>query len=177
MQQVISRDALNSNSQTTHMDSPTPCSNDEEKNPSKFNYSKTVILRAFNRKWYPKQARISTWQHSARQSGMPYLKQRKRSTNCHSAQNVEITATYLLRKSFPRNPKFSLPIAATVTLSADSHEQEEKTITKSIVLDLEKSFSDRFGHSLLDSVIDNCKETVEQRRTQSDIKRERRSLL
>ena len=135
-----------------------------------------MILRAFNRKWYPKQARnqyLAAFSKAKWNALSETAKKKHQLSFCTECRDY----SYLLQKSFPLNPKFSPPIAATVTLSADSHEQEEKTITKSIVLDLDKSFSDRFGHSFLDSVIDNCKETVEPRRTKSDIKRERRSLL
>ena len=81
---------------------------------------------------------------------------------------------YHLQKVFPSTPVYSHTSNTTITLSSES--SNEREITRAVLQDLNGTYVEQFGHTFVESLVQNCKD-VDRRKTKTEKKREQRSIL
>ena len=83
---------------------------------------------------------------------------------------------YHLQKAFPCQPLFSFPSPTTTTVTLLSTTTTERELTSAVLTDLNGTYVQRFGHTFVDSLVQNCKD-VDMKRTKTEKKRDHRNLL
>ena len=81
---------------------------------------------------------------------------------------------YHLQKVFPSTSVYSHTSNTTITLSSES--SNEREITHAVLQDLNGTYVEQFGHTFVESLVQNCKD-VDRRKTKTEKKREQRSIL
>jgi hypothetical protein len=143
------------------------------KNKSKFEYARSIILKAFTKKWHPTEAK-STYIAKFSSSNWKSLAKSEKQKHTLSCCNQCREEHYHLQQVFPAQPVFHNPSPAVVSLSCAP--TSEKELTTSVLKDLNGTYIQQFGHTFVHSVAQNCKD-VELKKTKTEKKREQRNVL
>ena len=112
-------------------------------------YARSLILKSFTKKWHPTEAKHTS--HSLVENPWQRVK-----TETHYELCTQCRKYYHLQLVFPAQPIFSHQIPSAVSLSCTI--TNENDLTRSILKDLNDIYVQQFGHTFVQSVVQNCKD-------------------
>jgi predicted HicB family RNase H-like nuclease len=134
---------------------------------AKFEYARQAILKAFTKKWYPQESKEAYATTFSRTNWKHYRRAKSKLKHTLSFCQEYREKHYHLQKMFPCAPLYSFPPTTTTTVTLSSAATIEKELTSAVLRDLNGTYIQQYGHTFVDSLVENCKE-VDKKKTKEE---------